>query len=182
MAIEISQPAGTLLTLWSSWFSMGRAHALRKEWPLAMAAFEEALDIIHQRKTGLHVEPFILSSMAEALLDSGDPVRALATAEDARRSAVENGSRPSWIQARTVLSAARRAAGVADALHEEAELWSCIEMIEQTGEVSLEPGARIEIAELSRLRGDEEAYTRELSRAREIYAEMGATARAAAFS
>ena len=182
MAIEISQPAGTLLTLWSSWFSIGRAHALRKEWALAMAAFEEALEIIHERKTGLHVEPFILSSMAEALLESGDPARALETAENARRSAVQNGSRPSWIQARTALSAARRAAGVADAAHEEAELWSCIEMIEQTGQVSLEPAARLEIAQLSLMRGDSTAHDRELARARELYRMMGATARIEAIS
>jgi class 3 adenylate cyclase/tetratricopeptide (TPR) repeat protein len=177
-ALEISQPAGSLLTLWSSWFALGRAHALRKEWGEALVDYEEALEIIRNRRTGLHSEPFILCSVAEAQLGRGEIPLAVEAAEEARQKAVSVGSRPSWIQARIVLAAARRAAGTVDVAHEEAELWSCIEMVEQTGQVSLEPAVRVEIAELSRMRGDHAAHTRELTRARELYEQMGAETRA----
>lgn len=179
-ALEISQPTGSLLTLFSSWLALGRAHAVREEWGEALVNFEEALDIIRQRRTGLHSEPFILADIAGAHLGRGDVPQAVSAAEEARRTAVTVGSRPAWIQARLVLAAARRAAASIDVAHEEAELWSCIEMIEQTGQVSLEPAVRAEIAELSRLRGDHAAHTRELTRARELYEQMGAAPRAEA--
>jgi tetratricopeptide (TPR) repeat protein len=182
MALETSQPTGTLLTLWSSWLVLGRAHALRGEWGEAIAALEEALDIIRERRTGLHSEPFMLAALAEALLGSGDLPRALTTAEEARRSAVRTGSRPAWIQARTILAATRRAAARMETGTEETELRSCLEMIEQIGQLSLEPAVRLELAALAGSRGDTAAQTRELTRAKELYAEMGAVARAEALT
>jgi class 3 adenylate cyclase/tetratricopeptide (TPR) repeat protein len=181
-ALEISQPVGTLLTLWSSWFTLGRAHALRQEWAEAIFNFEESLSIVRDRRTGLHAEPFLLASLAEAHLGRGDPPAAVRVAEEGRAAAVAVGSRPAWVQSRIVLAAARREAASVDVAHEEAQLWACIEMIEQTGEVSLEPAVRKEIAELSRMRGDMSAHARELARARELYEMMGATARVEAIS
>jgi hypothetical protein len=55
-------------------------------------------------------------------------------------------------------------------------------MIEQTGYVSLEPAIRVELAALAAMRGDDAAHTRELTRARDLYREMGATERAEALT
>ncbi len=181
-ALEISEPSGTLLTLWSSWYAIGRAYSLRREWDEAVGAYDRAIRIMRERHTGLHVQPLVLAGQAEALLGQGDVDAAVRIADDARETAVGVGSRPAWIPARVVLCAAHRAAGDVDITHEEADMRSCLEMIEQTGYVSHEPGVRIELAELARLRDDEVAYARELERAKELYIGMGAASRATALS
>ncbi|MGH2759609.1 MAG: ATP-binding protein [Actinomycetota bacterium] len=177
-AIEISEPSGTLLTLWSSWYALGRAYVLRRDWDEAVEAFDRALRIMSERHTGQHLLPLVLAARAEALLGQRDTAGALRTAEEAREAAVRVGSRPAWIPARSVLCAARRAAANTDIAHEEADLRSCLEMIEQTGYVSLEPAIRVELAELAALRGDDSARSHELTRARELYVALGATTRA----
>ncbi len=179
-SLEISEPSGTLLTLWSSWYALGRAYILRREWDEAVDAFDRAIRVMRERHTGLHVQPLVLAGRAEALLGQGDVDGALRTAEDARETAVEVGSRPAWIPARTVLSAARRATESTDIAHEETDLRSCLEMIEQTGYVSLEPAIRVKLAALAGLRSDDVTQAIELSRARELYVAFGATNRASA--
>jgi class 3 adenylate cyclase/tetratricopeptide (TPR) repeat protein len=181
-ALELATSRGTLVTLWGSWFRFGLAHSLREEWRQTIDAYDQALSIIRERKTGLHAEPFILVAYADALLGAGDLEAGERMTEVARQKAVEVGSRPAWIRARTTIARVRRVLLKADPGHEETELRTCLEMIEQTGQLSLEPSVRLELAELARMRGDDAAHTRELTRARELYEEMGAPERALALS
>jgi adenylate cyclase len=175
-AVEVAERIGTLLAMWSSYHANGRALTLRGATNEAIAALERALTSMRENRTGLHLQPLVLASLAEAYLAAGDADHAEALAAEA----LEAGDGSLAVRARTILARARREAGRADPRAEGADLLRCLHVLESTGYRSLEPALREELAELARALGDDEERTHQLTAARKLYQDMGATAKAEA--
>jgi ATP/maltotriose-dependent transcriptional regulator MalT len=174
-AVDIAERIGTLLAKWSAYHALGRAHTLRGEGDEAIAALETALEIMRTNRTGLHLQPLVLASLAEAQIASGDPAAARDTAQDALRVAREvSNDSALGVRARTIIAQARRLAGEHELRAEEAELRRGLRVLETTGYRSLEPAVRLELAELALLRGAAAEHEREARRAATLLAEMGA--------
>ncbi len=179
LAVETAEHIGTLFAMWSSYHALGRAHTLQNEADDAIAAHSRALTIMRDQRTGLHLQPLVLASLAEAYLAAGQSDRARFCAEealDATPSAEID--TPLAARARTILAHARRMSGQGDIAREEDALRGCIDVLERASYRSLEPDVRIELAELARARGDMDARARELAAARTLLEEMGAEQRA----
>jgi adenylate cyclase len=179
-AVETADRVGTLFARWSSYHALGRAHTLRGAGSEAIEALETALQIMRDKHTGLHLQPLVLASLAEAQIVDGDPVTAAETAREALAVArdVSNDS-ALGVRARTILARARRLSGERELRTEEAELRRGLRVLETTGYRSLEPAVRTELAELALLRGAAAEHEREARRAATLLAEMGAESGAA---
>ena len=174
-AVEVAERIGTLLAKWSAYHALGRAHTLRGDGEDAVAALENALTIMRTNRTGLHLQPLVLASLAEAQIAAGDPLAARTTAEDALRIAREvSNDSALGVRARTILARARRLGGERELRTEEAELRRGLRVLETTGYRSLEPAVRTELAELALLRGAAAEHEREAKRAAQLLAELGA--------
>ncbi len=174
-AVETADRMGTLFAKWSSYHSLGRAHTLRGAGSEAIEPLETALRIMRDKHTGLHLQPLVLASLAEAQIVAGDAAAAVATAREALDVArdVSNDS-ALGVRARTILARARRLSGQRELRTEEAELRRGLRILETTGYRSLEPAGRTELAELALLRGAAAEHEREARRAATLLAEMGA--------
>lgn len=175
-AVDVAERIGTLLAVWSSYHSNGRALTLRGATSEAIGALERALMQMREHRTGLHLQPLVLASLAEAHLEADNAEQA----EHLAAEAFEGGEGALAVRARTLLAKARRALGRADARAEGADLLRCLHVLKRTGYRSLESPLREELAELAGELGDEEERAHQLDAARRLYEEMGATARAVA--
>jgi class 3 adenylate cyclase/tetratricopeptide (TPR) repeat protein len=149
-AVESAERAGTLLAIWSSYHSLGRAHVLNGQTPEAIGALERALGVMSDNRTGLHLQALVMCTLAEAHLETGDLVRAEEVATSALKRAREVGGEGSaqGVRARTLLSRARRLAGTADPRVERRELEAAMEIIERINYRSLEEPLRAELEAL----------------------------------
>jgi class 3 adenylate cyclase/tetratricopeptide (TPR) repeat protein len=174
-AVDVAERIGTLLAKWSAYHALGRAFTLRGDAEEAIDALAKALAIMRDNRTGLHLQPLVLASLAEAQIVGGDPVIAQATAQEALEigRAVSTDS-ALGVRARTILARARRLAGERELRNEEGELRRGLRILETTGYRSLEPDVRTELAELALLRGASTEHERESRRARTLRLEMGA--------
>src|SRR5262249_38547700 len=103
-AVEIAERLGSALSRASAYYALGCAHTAAEDWPSAVSAFEVALAIIRERRTGLHWEPLILAGLAEAYLGRGDVAPAMTLAEEAVRLAARLGTRITECQAQLALA------------------------------------------------------------------------------
>jgi class 3 adenylate cyclase/tetratricopeptide (TPR) repeat protein len=174
-AVEVAERIGTLLATWSAYHSLGRALTLRGATTEAIAALERALATMRDNRTGLHLQPLVLASLAEAYIADGRPDHALGLAAEA----LDTGDGALAVRARTLLARARRQTGVADIRSEGDDLVRCLHVLQDTGYRSLEPPLREELAELALALGDADERTHQLSEARRLYEEMGAAVPAA---
>jgi tetratricopeptide (TPR) repeat protein len=172
-AVEVAERIGTLLASWSAYHALGRALTLRGETSEAIAALERALATMRDNRTGLHLQPLVLASLAEAYLEAGRPRDALAVAAEAQ----ETGDGAIAVRARTLLARARRETGDADLRSEGADLVGCLHVLQDTGYRSLEPALREELAALAKALGDIDEYTFQCAEVKRLYEEMGAVAR-----
>lgn len=151
-AVATAERIGTLLATWSAYHSLGRALTLRGAATEAIAALERALATMRENRTGLHLQPLVVASLAEAYLAGGRPDLAESMAEEAH----ETGDGAIAVRARTLLARARRERGTADVRAEGSDLVGCLHVLQSTGYRSLEPDLRTELAELARELGDAE--------------------------
>ena len=180
LAVETAERLGTLLAIWSSYHALGRAHTLRGDGAEAVAALNRALAVMRERRTGLHLEALVLASLAEAHLGANDLARALRIADEAvDASRRVDPSSALAARARTILARVRRIIGQGNPAIEEADLRRALNVINETGYRSLEPGVRVELAELARARGETQTYETERDLAAALYDEMGASSRSA---
>jgi class 3 adenylate cyclase/tetratricopeptide (TPR) repeat protein len=181
LAVEIAERIGTLFALWSSYHALGRAHTVAGEPDEAIAALSKALTVMRDRRTGLHLQLLVRASLAEAHLLAGQPDRARFCAEEAlnatERAEIDS---PLAARARTILAHARRASKQGNPAVERAALLHCLEVLHSATYLSLLPDVHIELAELARAAGDDEAFAREIAEAKQLLDGMGATARAEA--
>jgi len=175
-ADKMGSAAATVLAL----AALGAAHLLKEEWSEAAAALEQALATARERRAGLLLEPSILAYLAEAYAGQRRPRRALAAAKETLAVAQRQGSRRFEVPAHLALARVLLRGRGAKAKGEiEAALARALALVEETGTRLYEPFIRVELAELARLTGDEEAARRELREAHRLFTEMGAAGHAA---
>jgi class 3 adenylate cyclase/tetratricopeptide (TPR) repeat protein len=159
---------------------LGRAYALRSEWPEAVADLERSLELARARRTGLETEAGILADLAEASLEVGNAKRALQLANEAvevarhRHLALDEcvaGRVLARVLLETSRGSKRRAARKA--------LERSLDIAREIGARALEPGIHLGLAETARLAGDETERAAELSASLALYREIGADAHAA---
>ena len=168
-AVEIAERIGTLLAMWSAYHALGRALTLRDAGTEAVATIESSLEMMRTNRTGLHLQPLVLASLAEAYLVAGQRERAEAVAAEA----AETGDGAIAVRARVLLARARRELGDADPRAEGGELVSCLRALDRTGYRSLEPMLRTELADLAHALGDTDEERHQRSEVRRVLDEMG---------
>jgi class 3 adenylate cyclase/tetratricopeptide (TPR) repeat protein len=167
-AVVLAERIGTLLALWSAYHTLGRALTMRGAGDDAVEALETALATMRDNRTGLHLVPLVLASLAEAYLAAGNADRA----ERIATEAWEQGDGAMAVRARVLMSTARRASGAVDATREGGELVAALNVLERTGYRSLEPMLRGELAELAALLGDAEEERHQRTEVERIQQEM----------
>src|SRR5262249_39299960 len=145
----------------------------------AVTSLERAREIARESHSGFEVEPYATAVLAEAYACSGEPDRALRTAEESVAQARQRA--PAWeplaqlALARVLLR--RRGLEARGAI--EAALRDGANLTRQMEFKIFEPFFHVERAELARLTGDEAARERELREAHRLFTEIGAPIRAA---
>jgi class 3 adenylate cyclase/tetratricopeptide (TPR) repeat protein len=178
---EIAERSGSSISLCLACLSLAFAYLVRAEWDDAQAAAERALEMVREAHTGLQYEPLILSVIADAKLGTGEYAGALEAAEEGVESAQDSKTRVHELHARLSLARAVRASEGAAARDRIADLLAAtMDLALECGADSHVPQVHVELAELSRLDGDEQAYERELREARRLFEQIGATGHAAA--
>jgi class 3 adenylate cyclase/tetratricopeptide (TPR) repeat protein len=177
--VEFGEKGGNPFTRIFAYVHLGQAFLEVGSYAEAVSALEQAREIIRESHTALEMEPAAGVFLAEAYAYSGDPERALRTAEEAvagarRRSAV--------VLPYARLALARvllRTKGLSSRGAIEAALEEASRLARETEFKMLEPFVRIEHSELARLCGDLPARERELREAHRLFTEIGAPIRAA---
>jgi tetratricopeptide (TPR) repeat protein len=132
------------------------------------------------RRAWLIGEPWLLVSLAESHLGTGDAAVARALAEEALALAQQRKTPIPEIDAQLVAVRVRRCAeGLSARSAIEAGLERALVLVTETGARGFEPHVYLERAELARLAGDEESSQKEFREAHRLFTEMGATIRAA---
>ena len=179
-SLEIAERLGSSWSRVVANSQIARAHLVREEWREAVEACERALHIARERRTGLAFEGLVLPIKAEAELHCGYQRAALATAEEA--VAVTRLRRTRFFEAGALMSLGRVRLGLdesAVAGHAGQVLTEAIAIAQETGGRSLEPFARVDLAEVARSAGDTARSHEELRLARDLFVEIGAGPRAA---
>jgi class 3 adenylate cyclase/tetratricopeptide (TPR) repeat protein len=159
--------------------SLGLACILDGDPQGALAAFEEAVSMVRERRVMLHMEPPMLAHLSQAHLASGDAARACTIAEEAIAVAHERRTRGFEIEGHLALARALlRRDGAGDPVAAREALDRALALAEETGAQVHEPFIRVERAKIAALAGDEAARRRELGEARRLFTEMGAPLRA----
>ena len=159
--------------------AVGLAHGLRGEPEIAADHFEQALSVLETSATAVHMEPWLLAGLADVLAQTSNVERARESAERAVALCQQRHARglEPFAQlsfARVLLSnqdavAARDIRRALDAAHE---------LVERSGNRSLQPLIHVEDAALARLQQDFTTHSRELREAHRLFTEMGATGHA----
>src|SRR5438094_5078436 len=178
-AVDIVEATGSGVFRVFALDGLARAHILRGQWAEAAEATDGALTTVRARRSGLHLEPSCLASLAHARLGTGHPDQAREAAESAVALARERGVRLFEILALLARARVRLATEGAPARARiEADLRDAAALIDATEARAYAPEVNVERAELARVVGDEVGRQRELREAHRLFTEMGATARA----
>jgi tetratricopeptide (TPR) repeat protein len=178
-AVEVAEKIASNWSRVYSYWGLGTAYLVSEEWDETAVAFERALAIARDTRTGLWVEAGILPRLAEAQLGRGQPGLARTTAEEAVRIARERSGRHFECEAHLALARVVLATeGLTARDTIERTLGRALSLVGETGGKALEPFIRVELSNLARLTGDEATRQRELRDAHRLFVEMGATARA----
>jgi adenylate cyclase len=180
-AVDIAERIGSPFSRVWAYRDLGLAHNLNGQWGAAANALEQALAILHDRRTALHAEALILTDLALALARRGDCDRAVEHATRAVALATGRHARLMEAYARlTLAECLRRQRGLQE--HEQIgrELVRVDALCEETGDRLIPIQAEIERADLAGLAGRAADRRAHLEEARRRFAELGATARAEA--
>jgi adenylate cyclase len=174
-ALEAAEKVATAQARMSALMGLGSAHRLNKQWDEAVALLQDAVSASIGVNRG--AEGWYRAELAEALLGRGDLDRAELEAQAAATAAHAQHTR--WTEIRATLALAhihlRRADAQALGRVEQA-LVRAQELIDETCGRVCQPEVHDCRAQLARLRGDAPAVQHELDAARQLYAEMGASA------
>ena len=156
--------------------TLARAHTLRGEWGEAAPLFEECVALANEHRVYLEDEGHNLASLAHAYVEIGDAERAKETAERAIALVRERGSKIQELENVVALARAEVALGhdgAVDPLLARAEA-----LITDMGALAFRPHVAEIRAERARRRGDQAAWRAELTEARRLFTETGATGHA----
>lgn len=173
-AVEIAERIGDGFSraLAQQW--LGVAHLIEGRPGEAAAAFERSLAIARERGTGLEYEPFCLSMLARAVLESDEADRALAYADQAVELAQGRGLEAIAGGCRRTRAQVLLRTGTGSDAQIEADLMWALDHNRLLGARGEETETRVGLAELARRRGDESGRRRELEEAHALASEMGA--------
>jgi tetratricopeptide (TPR) repeat protein len=177
--VELAEKAGGPETRAFAYAQLGRACFGVGSYVEAVTSLERSREITRESNVGFEAEPFATAALAKAYAYSGEPDRALRTAEEAVARTRERtiGLLP-YAQlelARVLLRT--NGLGSRDAI--EAALEEASRLSRQTELKQIEPFLCVERAELARLAHDDKARQRELREAHRLFTEIGAPIRAA---
>lgn len=184
-SVEIAERIGDSFSRAWAWFWLGFTQASREQWHQAIDALERSATISRERRTQVESHAWRLSMLAESYLGAGDADRARALAEEGIGLARER--RQPLYEALASLSLARvrmatdgAAADVSAGAGEEikAVLARALQLARDGGFKSLEPLVHAELAKLAWCEGDQGERHRQLSEARQLFKEIGASAHA----
>jgi adenylate cyclase len=162
-----------------AYLELGALKVLERQWREAVAALEESLAIMREKRARLEYEASTMAYLAEAYLGLGDADRARATARDAVAVGHRRHTRLQECLARLALARVLlRADGGAARREIEGTLQAARALVDEMGARSLEPFIHVERAALARLIGDETVRERGLRAAHRLFSEMGAAMRA----
>jgi tetratricopeptide (TPR) repeat protein len=177
--VEIGEKAGGVQTRVLAYWQLGRAYLRMGSYAEAVTSSERSRAIVRESHAAFELEPLAATALAEAYAYSGDPDRALRTAEEAVAAARQRalGMLPfaQLALARVLL----RTKGLASRDAIEAALEELSRVARQMGLRMFEPFVCVERAELARLAHDETTRQRELREAHQLFVDIGATIRAA---
>jgi len=174
--VEIAERLGTAYVLGIAYTTLGYAHVLG-------ARFGEAVDALERaRARGVGYDRLVSTpELARAYLGVGNVARGRAMAEEAVSLTRRAGARLPEILALLALAQALiEAEGAKERAAVDQALSRASTLIQETGFRGAEPRLNLERARLARALGDEARCERELSEARRLFTEMGATGGAAA--
>ena len=156
--------------------ALGIGHALAGEWRESLSAFERSIQISHDAGTFFQVEPSTLVWMARVWVALGEVDHARETLDRGLTLADQQAGQLPLPLAALVNAMITRASG---APHEEIEasLASALATTRERGPGYV-PLVHLEHADYAGELGDETKHRSELEAARDLLAEMGATARA----
>jgi len=179
--LEIAEKTGSPFSRVIAYSHLGRAYALERGFDEAIRAYEKALEIARERRTGLGSEGSIVAGLAEAYLGQGASRRASDAVKEALTIARRRGERAEECYAHVVLArvllksdGARARRPVLKALE------AANELVRKTGAALYLPFIHRERAELALLTGENEILAGELTESLRLFEEIGATAHAAA--
>ena len=176
---EIAEKLGNTLTRVSAYIYLAHAYQRVRSYPEAVTALERARSIVQESHTCLEYEPLIVSVLARAYVDSGDPGPALRAAEEAVTLVRQRGVRLHEPDAHFALAyVLLRARGLESRSAIEAALGDALRASREMGLRLWEPLIFLERAELARLGDDETTRQRELREAHRLFLEIGAPIRA----
>ncbi len=172
-AFQIAEGIGSALSRTLAHLSLGFAYLLNERWSEANDLLEKSLILLRGNRSGLFIEPLLLSYLAECQIHVGSPSRALELADEAvavseRRGEDLNLQTTHLTRARVLLETGRAKAPEEITTSLDTAMAFCVE----TGMKSLVPFIHEERAKLARLQGDEAARRQELEAARRIFEEM----------
>jgi tetratricopeptide (TPR) repeat protein len=161
--------------------ALGLAYLLNARFGDAVQALETAVSRMGELRVSMELEALILAYLAEAQQLGGDVDLAEETTQRAERVAQQRRTRVFDCYAKLVRGRIRlRRARPGDLEGAELALAAALELCAQTGARTLEPFVRVELAELASRHGNASTRVRERRRARALFREIGAPARAAA--
>ncbi|HEV3228557.1 MAG TPA: adenylate/guanylate cyclase domain-containing protein [Solirubrobacteraceae bacterium] len=176
--VEIAERLGSSWSRVLAASALAQAHITAGQWAEAAETSQEALDVARERGVGLVNEGPLLATLSDASLGRGDVGQACSFGKQAVAAARRRHTKA--FEARAQISYGRALVRAPDdARTAEAALSRALELVHQTGAVSLEPFVRVELAELARIAGDEASWERERAEARRLFIQIGAPRRAA---
>jgi tetratricopeptide (TPR) repeat protein len=178
-ALDIADRIGDSFSRIWAWTFFGVAELSQERWEEAIEALERSLALSKEHRTSVEGTSLRLFWLAEAYLGLGKAGLAGELVREGLEISHAGGlvADEAWghmIQARVLLAPAGEAAAeeIEEALTRSSELGRGIEF------GALVPLVHAELAELARLRGDEDERERELREAHHLFAEIGATGHA----
>jgi class 3 adenylate cyclase/tetratricopeptide (TPR) repeat protein len=175
-ALDIAERIGDSFSRTWAWYFRGFAERMQERWPQAIEAMERSRSLAAERRTAVEGDGYRLLTLGESYLGLGEADRALDLVNEGLDVVHSRGQRVGEAFGSVVLARVLLSSGGASASDEtEAALARALELITDTDAKSFEPMARVELAELMRQRGDEEARQQELGEAHRLFMEIGAS-------
>ena len=178
-AAEIAERIGDAFSRTWARANLGFAHMMRQEWSESADAVEAALSLARQRRVALDGEPWWLATLAATRAAMGEPDRARSLVAESLECLAHTDSTLGNVMGRRLVAQAildidgAEGASEARALLEQALVFAC-----ECGARCEEALARLQLARLEALIGNQVGETRQVNDALEILVEVAAVRRA----
>ena len=175
----VAERSGAAVNRVYAYAMLAVAHVFNGRWHDAIESGEQALSIQKTTRTAVPFETYMLCTLAQACVETGDSRRALESVERAVALALAFGVPRFEVHCRITHAAVLlRIGDSASRAAARATLKSAARVAHDIGGRAFEPLILEQSAELARLEGDDTAWRTELRTAQRLFAEMEMTGRA----